>query len=62
MRTARLLPVSPSMVCSWEGSAPWGGLLQGGLLLGGCLLLGEMGVSQHALRQAAPCEQNDRHV
>ena len=41
-------------VCSGGGSAP-GGVSA----LGGCLL---RGVSQHALRQTLPCEQNDRQV
>ena len=51
----------------WGVSAPrgcllWGGVCSGvsapgGLLLGGCLLPGGV-VSQHALRQTPPCEQN----
>ena len=60
MRTARLLPVSPSMHCSWEGVylVPWGGvyLVPGGggvpgsrgrgmyLVLGGCTWSGGGGV------------------
>ena len=45
-------------VWSWGVSAPKGGcLLLGG---GGGLLRGV--VSQHALRQTPPCEQNHRHL
>ena len=47
MRTARLLPASPSMHCAGGVSAP------GGVCSGGC-------VSQYALRQTPP-EQNDWH-
>ena len=52
MLTARLLTVSPSMHCSG------GGLLQGVPGPGGLLRGGEGVVSQHALRQTPPCEQN----
>ena len=38
----------------------WGGCLVRGVCCRGCLLLGV--VSQHALRQTSPCEQNDRQV
>ena len=41
-----------------------GGLLPGGVCSGGCLPLGVSArggvVSQHALRQTPPCEQNDK--
>ena len=61
MRTTRALTVSPSMlwargvsaqggVCSWGG----GVCSRGGV----CLLWGGGVVSQHALRQTPPCEQN----
>ena len=75
MRTARVLIVSPSMLCGGV-SAPGGCLLrgvsaprgrvsesEGGVSIrgvsapGGCLLPGGC-VSQHALRQTPPCEQN----
>ena len=66
----------PGAVCSWGVSghgvsgpggvsAPGGVLSQGGSGPGGggCLLLGGgWVVSQHALRQTPPCEQNDRQV
>ena len=70
MHTARLLTVSPSMHCA-GGVCSVGGLLLGGCLFfwwwvsasGGCLLLGGGGVvSQHALRQTPPCEQNSWHT
>ena len=72
MRTTGLFPVSPSMHCSWGGvcsqgvsalgrgvcswvvSAP-GGVSAPVFAAGGL-------VSQHALRQTPPCEQNHRHV
>ena len=38
-----------------------GGVCSGGVCCWGCLLLGGV-VSQHALRQTPPCEQNDRQV
>ena len=50
MRTARLLPVSPSMHCAGGVSAPGGVSALGG------------GVSQHAMRQTPRCQQNDRQV
>ena len=54
MRTARLLPVSPSM--QRGVSAPGGCLLLGGVCYGG--------VSQHALRQTPPTvnRMTDRQV
>ena len=58
MRTARLLPVSPTMHC-FGGSGPAGGLLLGGGFWsgevsgpGGCLVWES--VSQHELRQTPP--------
>ena len=57
MRTARLLPVSPSMhysgggVCSLGVSGPGGVWSQGG-----CLVQGGV-VSQHALRQTPPVKR-----
>ena len=48
MRTARLLPVSPSMHCARGCLVPGGASSQGGLLKGGYLL---WGVSQHAMGQ-----------
>ena len=60
-RTARLLPVSPSLHCTGEVSVPGGVSAPGGVCSrgvsapregvcsGGCLLLG--GVSQHAMGQ-----------
>ena len=84
MRTARLLPVSPSMHCAGGGlvregvPGPRGCLLQGvpdprgvcsqgGVCSGGergaCLLSQEgVCVSQHAMGQTPPREQNHRHV
>ena len=80
MRTARLLPVSPSMHCAGWGGGAWS---QGRSALGvGCLVHwglvpgpggmpasdprgvpGPRGVvSQHAMGQTPPCEQNHRHV
>ena len=78
MRTARLLPVSPSVHCSWgKGAWFWVGVCSWGSAWSqGCLLLGAgprgvpgpggllcVVVSQHALRQTPlPREQNHRHV
>ena len=53
MRTARLLPVSPSMYGGWVPASGPGGYLP--LVWGG-------GASQHAMGQTPPCEQNHRHV
>ena len=52
---------------SWGVSAPGGSLLWKVPGPRGCLFRGEylvqvQGVSQHALRQTPPCEQNDRQV
>ena len=73
MRTAHLLPISPSMHCAEWVLARGGGFLlpggvcaqwglfpgRGGLLPGG-VCLGSVCVSQHALRQTPnPREQND---
>ena len=57
MRTARLLPVSPSMHCTGGGSASDLGRVSASGLGGLPLVPG--GVSQHALGQTPPCEQND---
>ena len=72
MRTARALTVSPSMLCAVGVSAPGDVSSPGGCLLpGGVSALGDVSalwrmmsalgggvVSQHALRQTPPCEQN----
>ena len=47
--------------CLLPGGVCWGVSAPGGSALGGCLLGGVV-VSQHALRQTPPCEQNDRQV
>ena len=53
MRTARLLPVSPSMHCAGGGVvSAWGGLLQGEWASASGL--GWLCVSQHALGQTPP--------
>ena len=58
----------PGGICSWGVSAPGGArvgvcLLAGGVsALGGVCLLLRGVVSQHALRQTPPCEQNDKQV
>ena len=76
MRTTRLLPISPSMHCSWGVSAPRGCLLWGGAFApgwcllpggGGCLLLSlhrARGVGIPACTEAdpPPREQNHRRV
>ena len=60
MRTARLLPVSPSMHCAGGPCLlPGRCLLVGSLLPGGSAL---GGVSQHAVRQTPDSGQNDRQV
>ena len=74
MRTARLLPVSPSIHCTGGVSAMgsvcyvqcyWGCLLLAAVSSAGLLLVGGSAtgdVSQHALRQTLPplpCEQID---
>ena len=41
-----------------EGVSAPGGACSGGVCSGGCMCV----VSQHALRQTPPCEQNDRQV
>ena len=75
MRTARVLTISPNMLCGRGGGSALGGGVwsrrgvcsRGVSALGGCLLLGVSAlglsapgvcVSQHALRQTPPCEQN----
>ena len=57
-------------VWSWEGTCLWSrgclSLIQGGTCLwfqvGYLPLVLEGGVSQHAMGQTHPCEQNHRHV
>ena len=71
MHTARSLTVSPSMLCpggvpvwSWGVPGPGGGAWsQGGCLPGPRMVPGPgRVVSQHALRQTPPCEQNHRRL
>ena len=52
----------PGEYLVWGVPGPGGCLVQGVPGPGGCLLLGRGVVSQHALRQTPPCEQNDRQV
>ena len=66
MRSARLLPISPSMhcsrgcVCSAGGVCSWGCLLREGCMLGGggCLPLVPWGGDIPACNEADPREQN----